>query len=85
MARSLKLILSEYIVNEYGRMESDVMEAEKNIRWGKYCSHDLAHLQLLLCRFETFKDIANNIMIYCKISEDDIVDYVHSEFEKNKL
>lgn len=80
MARSFKLLLSEYIVNEYGRMERDVKDAEKEIRWGNYCSHDVAHLQLLRCRFETFKEIANNIMILCKISEDDVADYVHSEF-----
>lgn len=82
MAKSFKLLLSEYIVNEYARQESAVLEAEQPIRWGKYCSHDVAHLQLLRCRFECFKEFANNVMIYCKITDDDIVDYVHDEFEK---
>lgn len=82
MAKSFKLLLSEYIVNEYARQESDVLQAEQPIRWGKYCTYDVAHLQLLRCRFECFKEFANNLMIYCKITDDDIVDYVHDEFEK---
>ena len=89
MALSFKTLLSEYIVSEYARLEAAVLYAEKNIRWGDYvhrgyCSHDVAHLQLLICRFETFKDFSNNVMQLCRISEDDIVKYASSELEKRK-
>lgn len=79
MARSIKLLLSEYIINEYTRQELAVMDAEKYIRFGKYDSYDVANLQLLRCRFEAFKEYSNNIMALCKISEDDIVDYVNEK------
>lgn len=81
---SYKLLISSYIVNEYGRLETDIKEAEYAIRWGNYCSHDVAHLQLLKCKFETFKDIASNIMILCKVSESDLVDYV-AEIRKKEM
>lgn len=81
MAKSIKLLLSEYIVNEYSRLESDVKEAEKEIRWGSYSSWDVAQLQLLRCRFDCFKDFANNVMILCKISEDDIVEFVNEKLK----
>lgn len=89
MAVSFKTLLSEYIVSEYARLETAVYEAEKNIRWGdyvhrSYCSHDVAHLQLLICRFETFKDFANNVMHICKITEDDIYNYASSELDRKK-
>lgn len=89
MAVSFKTLLSEYIVSEYARLEAAVYDAEKNIRWGdyvhrSYCSHDVAHLQLLICRFESFKEFANHVMQLCKISEDDIVNYAASELEKDK-
>ena len=79
MAKSIKFLLSEYIVNEYSRMEVAVKDAEKNIRWGQYDSHDVAQLQLLRCRFDTFREIANNMMALCKISEDDVIDYVNEK------
>lgn len=82
MAKSFKFLLSEYIVNEYARLENDVRDAERPLRWGTYCSHDVAHLQLLRCRFECFKEFANNVMILCKITDDDITDYASSELDK---
>lgn len=78
MGKSMKFLLSEYIVSEYARLECDVKDAEKEIRWGHYCAHDVAHLQLVRNRFECFKDFANNVMILCKISDDDISDYVNN-------
>lgn len=84
MARSIKLILSEYIVNEYARQELSVMDAEKYIRWGRYDSHDVAQLQLLRCRFDAFREFANAVMGLCKISEDDVIDYCNERLsEKN--
>lgn len=84
MAKSFKLLLSEYIVNEYARQENDLREAERNIRWGNYCAFDVAHLQLLSTRFDCFKQFANDIMCLCKVSEDDVVSYVHDEIEKKR-
>lgn len=73
---SYKTLISGYIFNEYARIEKDISEAESHIRWGDYCAHDVAHLQLLRCRFDCFKEFANNIMILCHVSDSDVVDYV---------
>lgn len=82
--KSLKFLLSEYIVNEYTRLEQQVKSAESEIRWGNYSAFDVSYLQLVRCKFDCFKEFANNVMVYCKISEDDIVDYAASELEKKR-
>lgn len=66
---SSKYLIQEYILHEYARLEQDIQDIEKSIRWGSYTAHDVAHLQLLKTRFEAFKDFSNHIMILLSITD----------------
>lgn len=75
MRMSERDLICSYIINEYGRLENDVQYDLQKIRFGSFGDHDVAHLQIMRCRFDAFRDFANNILLLLSISDKDIVDF----------
>lgn len=74
--KTFKLLISEYIIEKYGKFESYLHDAELELKFNKnYTSFDVTNLQLVKCQFETFKEIASDIMIITHVSDDDIVEF----------
>lgn len=77
-----KELLSEYFLNEYYRITQDIKAVERDICMNRYTDLDVARLQLLRTRYETFTEIVDNVMILLRISEKNIVDYASEYADK---
>lgn len=69
MRQSEKDLLSQYIYNNYVRLESNLNTLQNNIRFRRIDVVDCMEYICALQEFETFKEVTKHIRILLKINE----------------
>lgn len=69
MRQSEKDLISEYLYNNYCRLEENVKTLQNNLRFRKIDIVDCFELAMAIQEFETFKEIMKHIRILFKLYE----------------
>ena len=69
LRQSEKDIISEYLYNNYCRLEERCQTLQNNLRFRRVDMVDCIELACALQEFETFKEISGHIRILLKLSE----------------
>ena len=69
MRQNEKDIISQYIYNNYVRLENNLHTLQNNIRYRKIDTVDCIELMLAQQEFDTFKEVTKHIMLLLKIKE----------------
>ena len=71
MRQNEKDIISEYIYNNYCRLEERCHTLQNNLRFRHIDIVDCIELACALQEFETFKEVSNHFRILLKLTEGD--------------
>lgn len=69
MKQSEKVLIMQYIYNNYCRLEANVHTLQSNLRFRKIDVVDCIELACAIQEFDTFKEVTKHIRILLKLGE----------------